>query len=119
MMFGNFQKICGVKVPRGIWSKLPINSEKEIRCSVTRQKRLGWIYKTVKKSRKRYLKGIIEYTGPILAPIKKDDVVGKFKIYNKDELIDEYDLYASEDINKVNIFSRIWRSVNYLIWGDV
>ncbi len=77
------------------------------------------IYKTVKKSRKRYLKGIIEYTGPILAPIKKDDVVGKFKIYNKDELIDEYDLYASENVNKVNIFSRIWRSVNYLIWGDV
>ena len=77
------------------------------------------IYKTVKKSRKRYLKGIIEYNGPILAPIKKNDIIGKFKIYNKDELIDEYHLYASEDIKKVNIFSRIWRSVNYLIWGDV
>ena len=77
------------------------------------------IYKTVPKARKRYLKGIVQYEGPILAPIKKDDVVGKLKIYYKDELFNEYDLFASEDINKVNIFSRILKSVNYLIWGDV
>ena len=77
------------------------------------------IYKTVKKARKKYLKGVIEYDGPILAPIKKDDIVGKLKIYFKDELLDEYDLYASENIDKVNVFSRIIKSINYLIWGDV
>ena len=77
------------------------------------------VYKTIKKARKKYLKGIIEYNKPILAPIKKDDIVGKFKVFYKNDFVDEYDLYASENIKKVNIFSRIVKSINYLIWGDV
>ena len=77
------------------------------------------IYKTIPKARKKYLKGIILYNGPILAPIKKNDIVGKFKVFYKDDLINEYNLYASEEIKKVNIFSRILNSINYLIWGDV
>ena len=77
------------------------------------------VYKTIPKARKKYLKGIIEYNGPIQAPIKQDDIVGKLKIFYKDDLINEYDLYAFENIKKVNIFSRIIKSINYLIWGDV
>jgi len=77
------------------------------------------IYKTIPKARKKYLKGIILYNGPILAPIKKNDIVGKFKVFYKDDLINEYNLYASEEIKKVNIFSRILKSINFLIWGDV
>ena len=77
------------------------------------------IYKTIPKARKKYLKGIILYNGPILAPIKKDDVVGKFQIFYKEDLINEYNLYASEDIKKVNMFSRILKSINFIIWGDV
>jgi len=77
------------------------------------------VYKTIPKARKKYLKGVVEYTGPILAPIKQNDIVGKLKIFYKDDLISEYDLYASENIKKVNIFSRIINSINYLIWGDV
>jgi D-alanyl-D-alanine carboxypeptidase (penicillin-binding protein 5/6) len=77
------------------------------------------IYKTIPKARKKYLKGIIQYNGPILAPIKKDDIVGKFKVFYKDDLINEYNLYASEDVKKVNMFSRILKSINFIIWGDV
>ena len=77
------------------------------------------VYKTVPKARKKYLKAIIKYDGPILAPIKKDDVVAKLNLFYKDEFISEYDLYANESIKKVNFFSRIIKSVNYLIWGDV
>ena len=77
------------------------------------------IYKKVPKARKKYLKAIIKYDGPILAPIRKDDVVAKLNLFYKDELINEYNLYASENIKKVNIFYRIIKSVNYLIWGDV
>jgi len=77
------------------------------------------IYKTVPKARKKYLKAIINYQGPILAPIKKDDVVAKLNIFYKDDLINTYDLYSNEDIKKVNIFSRIIKSLNYLVWGDV
>ena len=77
------------------------------------------IYKTIPKARKKYLKAVIDYTGPLLAPINKNDNVGKLNLYYKDELIDQYDLYASENIKKVNVFSRIIKSINYLIWGDV
>ncbi len=77
------------------------------------------IYKTFPKRKKRYLKGIIEYNGPILAPIKKDTAVAELKIFYKDELVSQHKLYASENINRVNIFSRLLKSVNYLIWGDV
>ena len=37
----------------------------------------------------------------------------------EDELLNEYNLYSSENIKKVNIFSRIIKSINYLVWGDV
>ena len=42
------------------------------------------IYKTIPKSRKKYLKAIISYNGPIKAPINKDQVIGKYKIFYKD-----------------------------------
>ncbi|MDC0216156.1 D-alanyl-D-alanine carboxypeptidase [Candidatus Pelagibacter sp.] len=77
------------------------------------------IYKTSQKANKRNIKGIVEYNGPILAPIKKDQQVAKLKIFLKDKKIGEYNLYASENIDQVNIFSRILKSINYLIWGDV
>ncbi len=77
------------------------------------------IYKTIPKARKKYLKAIVNYNGPIEAPIEKDQIVGKLIVTFKDEIIDEYDLLAYESVKKVNIFSRILRSINYLIWGDV
>ena len=77
------------------------------------------IYKTIKKAKKRLLKISIKYNGPIEAPIKKDDVVGKFKVVYDEELVGEYNLLAANDVDKVNIFSRLIKSLNYLIWGDV
>ena len=77
------------------------------------------IYKTIQKARKKYLKVKINYDGPINAPIKKDDVLGKIKVYYKDDLVNEYDLLAFENVKRLNVFSRLIRSLNYLIWGDV
>ena len=77
------------------------------------------IYKTIPKARKKYLKVSIDYNGPLKAPIKKDDILGKLKISYKDKIIDEHDLLAFENVKKLNIFSRLIRSINYLIWGDV
>ena len=77
------------------------------------------IYKIIKKAKKKLLKVTLKYSGPIEAPIKKDDVVGKFKVVYNEDLVGEYDLLAAENIEKVNIFSRLIRSLNYLIWGDV
>ena len=77
------------------------------------------IYKTIPKARKKYIKVSIVYNGPIHAPIKKDDTLGKLKIMYKNELIDEYNLFAFEDVKKLNMFSRLIKSINFLIWGDV
>ena len=77
------------------------------------------IYKTIPKARKRYLKVVVEYEGPIEAPIKKNDVLGILKIFYKNEVLNEYEVLAFEDVKKVNIFGRLIKSINYLIWGDV
>ncbi len=77
------------------------------------------VYKTIPKGRKKYLKALVEYNGPIEAPIKKDDIVGKLKILYKNKIINEYDLLSFENVKKINVFSRLIKSINYLIWGDV
>ncbi len=77
------------------------------------------VYKTIPKARKKFLKVSIKYKGPIHAPIKKDDILGKLTVKYKDELIEEYDLLAFEDVKKLNILSRLLKSINFLIWGDV
>tara|TARA_B100002051_G_scaffold275702_1_gene320622 strand:+ start:110 stop:1261 length:1152 start_codon:yes stop_codon:yes gene_type:complete len=77
------------------------------------------IYQTIKKAQKKRLKISINYTGPIEAPIKKDQVVGKLKVVYDENLIGEYDLLTSNEVKRVNIFSRLMKSINYLIWGDV
>ena len=77
------------------------------------------IYKTIPKARKKFLKVTINYNGPIQAPIKKDDILGKLRVIYKNELIEEYDLLAFEEVKRLNIFYRLVKSVNFLIWGDV
>ena len=76
------------------------------------------IYKTIKKA-KKLLKVTLKYEGPIEAPIKKDEIIGKFRVVYDEELIGEYDLLAAKNVEKVNIFTRLIKSLNYLIWGDV
>ncbi len=77
------------------------------------------IYKTIKKARLRNLKVILNYDGPIKAPISKNQKVGIVKIYYENNLIETLNLLASEDIDEVNKFTKLIRSVNFLIWGDV
>jgi serine-type D-Ala-D-Ala carboxypeptidase (penicillin-binding protein 5/6) len=77
------------------------------------------IYKTIPKARKKLLKVSLNYNGPIQAPIKKDDLLGKLKLSYNGDFIAEYDLLAFENVKKLNIFSRLMKSINFLIWGDV
>ena len=77
------------------------------------------IYKTVAKSRKKLLKVSLNYKGPIQAPIKKDALLGKLKLTYDGDLVEEYDLLAHEDVKRLNVFSRLVKSINFLIWGDV
>ena len=77
------------------------------------------IFKTIKKGQKKKLKVKIIYDGPIEAPIKRDQILAKLKVLYDQEEIGNYELLAIKDVKKVNIFSRLMMSLNYLIWGDV
>ena len=77
------------------------------------------IYKTIPKARKKYLNVYVTYKGPIPAPIKKGDILGKLRVTYKDEPVEEYDLFAFKNVKKLNVFSRLMKSINFLIWGDV
>ncbi len=77
------------------------------------------IYKTIKKAKKKLLKVTLKYEGPIKAPIKKDQIVGKLRVVYDQELVGEYDLLTANKVEKANMFTRLIKSLNYLIWGDV
>ncbi len=77
------------------------------------------IYKTIQKARLKKLEAKILYNGPIEAPIKKDEILAKLIINYEGNLLSEHDLLASDNVKKKNIISRILKSINYLIWGDV
>ena len=76
------------------------------------------IYKTMPRARKKHLKVEVTYEGPVHAPINKGDKLGMLNVTYKDELLGKYELFASENVKKLNIFSRLIKSINYLIWGD-
>jgi len=77
------------------------------------------IFKTIKKAKKKLLKVSVKYEGPVEAPIQKGEKVAILKVVYDDEIVGEYDLLASKEVKKVNFVSRLLKSLNYLIWGDV
>ena len=76
-------------------------------------------YITINKKDIRNLKVALKYSGPIVAPVQKDEKIAQLDILIKDELIKSLPLYAAEDLKKVNFFKSLLASINYLIWGDV
>ena len=66
-----------------------------------------------------YIKVVLEYNGPILAPVLKGSQIATIVVSNKNEKIKSLPLYASENLKKVNFFKSLLTSLNYLIWGDV
>jgi D-alanyl-D-alanine carboxypeptidase (penicillin-binding protein 5/6) len=77
------------------------------------------VYVTINKRELKDFKTIIEYTGPIKAPIKIDQEVAKINVFIKDKLIKSVPVYSSEKIKKVNFLISLFTSLNYMIWGDV
>jgi len=77
------------------------------------------IYLTIPKRKKRTIKAVIEYYGPIESPIAKGDKIGLLNIYVAGELKKKIDIFSGENIKRANIFSRLLKSFNFLVWGDV
>ena len=76
-------------------------------------------YLTIPKRKKNTIKAFIEYNGPIQSPIRKGDKVGILNIYVSGDLTKQIEILAAEDIGRSNIFARLFKSLNYLVWGDV
>jgi D-alanyl-D-alanine carboxypeptidase (penicillin-binding protein 5/6) len=76
------------------------------------------IYLTVPKRKKSIVKAFIEYTTPIRAPIEKGDKLGSLSVFVEEKLIKKVDIFSNEKIKRTNIFSRILKSFNFLVWGD-
>ena len=77
------------------------------------------VFLTLQKKEARGLKVLLNYNGPIKAPVTKDQKIANLEIYVKDDLIKKIPVFASEDVDKVNVFKSLFMSLNYLIWGDV
>ena len=76
------------------------------------------VYSTIDKKDLSGFDVFLEYTGPIKAPITKDEKIASIKIYNKKELIKSVPVYATEKVKKINFLLSILTSFNYMIWGD-
>ena len=46
-------------------------------------------------------------------------ITASLKIYILDELQKDIDILSNENIKRSNIFSRVFKSLNYMVWGDV
>ena len=77
------------------------------------------LYFTVPKRKKKSVKAVIEYEGPLKAPVLKGDKIGTLTVFVDGELKKEIDIFSKDNVKRVNIFSRLFRSLNYLVWGDV
>jgi len=76
------------------------------------------VYVTINKKDLRGFDVFLEYSGPIKAPISKDEKIALIKIYNKKELIKTVPVYAADKVKKINFFLSLLSSFNYMIWGD-
>ena len=76
-------------------------------------------YLTVPKRKKKIIKATLEYNSPIKAPIKKGDKIGVLNVYLSGDLKKTIDIVSNEDIKRANILSRLFKSLNFLVWGDV
>ena len=76
------------------------------------------MYVTISKKEIKGLKVTINYNGPIMAPIEKDQEIGTLIVKIGDEEIRSLPIYSNEKIKKVNFFKSLFFSLNYMIWGD-
>jgi len=117
-LYWGLKKFDTIKVVKKgeIFSELDVWTGKKKKVKIASNENL---YLTIPKRKKSTIKTIMEYKGPVVAPIIKGDKIALLNVYVSGELTKQIDLYSTENIDESNIFSRILTSLNYLVWGDV
>ena len=99
------EKIEKINVWGGVKGKLSIYSKDNLSI-------------TIPSLLQKKIKVLIQYSTPIFAPIKKDDIVAKLVVKNGNDILKEFNLMAEEDIEKTNFLNLVILKLKYLIFGE-
>ena len=96
-------------IEASVWSgkkkKIGLYTQEKISITVPRRLEKKFNYK-------------IRYESPLLAPIKKDQLIGEFLIKKNDEVIRKHKLYADDSVETLNFFSKIALNLKFLLFGE-
>ncbi|HNU66759.1 MAG TPA: D-alanyl-D-alanine carboxypeptidase, partial [Methylotenera sp.] len=70
---------------------------------------------TLPKGEYNNVKQVISSTQPLIAPIKKGQVIGNVKFTLNGKVIDERPLVAAKSVEIAGIFGRAWDSIKLLL----
>jgi D-alanyl-D-alanine carboxypeptidase (penicillin-binding protein 5/6) len=73
------------------------------------------LFVTLPKGEYKNVKAVITSTQPLIAPIKKGQVIGSIKFMLNGQAIDERKLIAAKSIEVAGIFGRAWDSIKLLL----
>lgn len=101
LVYKQGQSISQLKVWKG--------SENQLASTVTSD-----LYLTLPKGEYANVKAVVSSTQPLIAPIKKGQVIGSVKFTLNGKTIDERALVAAKSIGTAGIFGRAWDSIKLL-----
>ena len=76
------------------------------------------VIKMIKKSDAEKYSLKIIYDEPLIAPVKKGDVIGKLEIKSPSGTTDIVSLVAAKDVAQVGLFQRFIRNIKYYLKGE-
>lgn len=104
-LFSAGDKVDDADVWLGAESKVPLTVEKDLVVTLPR------------KSRKD-MKVAVSYEGPVPAPIKKGEQIGKVVITAPDVQPMEAPLGAAANVDRMGVFGRVTMAAAHWIWGN-
>lgn len=78
---------------------------------------LGDIFQTLKKNELKNYTFKLVYDEPIMAPVKKGDVVGKVEMKMPSGTVEKISLVAGSDVAKKGLFERLIANIKYYLKG--
>jgi D-alanyl-D-alanine carboxypeptidase (penicillin-binding protein 5/6) len=73
------------------------------------------VYVTLPKGEYKNVKAMMTSTQPLVAPIKKGQIIGNIKFVLNGKTIDERKLVAAQSVEVAGIFGRAWDSLKLLM----
>lgn len=75
------------------------------------------LYVMVQKGKEQEISQEVKVNDSLTAPIEKGGVLGELTVYRGEEAIESVDVVAVEDIERANIFVRLWRRAIGFVQG--